>query len=133
MKDEKEMVMKLLNIEKEVAYKKGSFNLFALFLRDGENKWDLLISSAWIDKEKYESLRYIASIIQRKLTKEELLEISGIEIIDHNDSALNEIYNSINVEHSIVEKTNRDFFGVMIRRAYIITSCRTVRQNLIVA
>lgn len=133
MKDVKEMVVKLLNIEKEIAYNKGSFNLFALFLRDGENKWDLLISSTWIDKEKYESLRYIASIIQRKLTKEELVEISGIEIVDHNDSALNEIYNSINVEHSIVEKTNRDFFGVMIHHAYIITSHNPIRHSLIAA
>lgn len=133
MKDVKEIVTKLLNIEKEISYNKGPFNLFALFLRDGENKWDLLISSAWIDKEKYESLRYIASRIQRELTKEELLEISGIEIIDHNDFALNEIYKNTSVEHSIVEKTNGDFFGVMIRRAYIITSCKIVRPNLIVA
>lgn len=131
MKDIKDIITKLLNIEKEISYDKGPFNLFALFLRDGENTWDLLISSEWIDQAKYESLRYIASIIQKELTKEELIEISGIEIIDHNNSALNEIYNTVSVEHSIVETTNDNFFGVMIHHAYIITSCEIVRPSLI--
>ena len=69
MKDIKDIATKLMNIEKEISHNKGPFNLFALFLRDEENKWDLLVSSEWIDQEKYESLKYIASRIQRELTK----------------------------------------------------------------
>lgn len=133
MKDIKEMVTKLLNVEKEVSHNKEPFNLFALFLRNGESKWDLLISSEWMDKDKYYSLKYIVPIIQRELTTEELLEISGIEIIDHDYAALNEIYETVSVEHSIVEKTNVNFFGVDIRRAYIVTSHNAVRQNLVMA
>ncbi|PWB52614.1 MAG: hypothetical protein C3F06_08680 [Candidatus Methanoperedenaceae archaeon] len=125
MKDMKEIVTKLVNIEKKISNKKGSFNLFALFLREGnERQWDILVASKWIDRDKYKSLKYIASNIQKSLTEEELLGVSGIEIIDHNNLALDELYTIIkkDTEHSIVELSNFKFFGIMIQYAYIITS-----------
>lgn len=130
MKDVKGIVAKLLNIEKEISHDKGPFNFFALFLRDGYNQWDLLVSSEWIDKEKYESIRYIASKVQTKLTKEEIIDISGIEAIDHDNHELESIYMSINTEHSIVEVINRNFFGFIIHHGYIMTSKSPVRKIL---
>lgn len=125
MKDIKGIVTKLVNIEKEISNKKGSFNLFALFLREGnERQWDILVASKWIDRDKYKSLKYIASNIQNSLTEEELLDVSGIEIIDYRNQALDELNKIIknDVEHNIVELSNFKFFGVMVRYAYIITS-----------
>ncbi len=124
MKDIKEIVKKLVDIEIKISDNKGPFNLFALFLRDGNDKWDLLVSSEWIDKEKYESLRYIVSSLQEELIQEEILEIAGIEIIDHDNPILDSIYKTIKTEHYIIEATNVQFFGFLIRSAYFITSKR---------
>lgn len=126
MKDISTIVYKLLETEMEISQDKGPFSLFALFLREGESTWDILVSSVWIDKDKYGSMRYISSKIQNKLTKEELIYVSGIEIIDNNNPDLEAIYRTVNVEHSTTEIENRIFFGFWIKHAYIITSRKMI-------
>jgi hypothetical protein len=119
----KDIATKLRDIEKKMSEKKGAFNLFALFMReDAENKWDLLVSSKWISKNKPESLKYIASNVQDALTQKELVKISRIVIIDNDNSALDAIHQSLATEHSITEIRNSIFFGLPIQHAYIITS-----------
>lgn len=132
----KDLITKLLNIEKKISAEKGSFNLFALFLReDSEDKWDLLVSSKWINKE-YEHLQYIATNVQNTLTQEELIKISRIVIIDCDNIELDNISQkaatinrSMIVEHSIIELVNCNFFGFIIRHAYIITSKRSCPES----
>lgn len=122
----KDIATKLRDIEKKMSEKKGAFNLFALFMReDAENKWDLLVSSKWISKNKPESLKYIASNVQDALTQKELVKISRIVIIDNDNSALDAIHQSLATEHSITEIRNSIFFGLPIQHAYIITSQKT--------
>lgn len=122
----KDIATKLRDIEKKMSEKKGAFNLFALFMReDAENKWDLLVSSKWISKNKPESLKYIASNVQDALTQKELVKISRIVIIDNDNSALDSIHQSLATEHSITEIRNSIFFGLPIQHAYIITSQKT--------
>lgn len=119
----KDIATKLRDIEKKMSEKKGAFNLFALFMRENaENKWDLLVSSKWISKNKPESLKYIASNVQDALTQKELVKISRIVIIDNDNSALDAIHQSLATEHSITEIRNSIFFGLPIQHAYIITS-----------
>lgn len=122
----KYIAIKLRDIEKKMSDERGPFNLFALFMReDAENKWDLLVSSKWISKNKPESLKYIASNVQNALTQKELVKISRIVIIDNDDSALDVIYQSLATEHNIAEIRNSIFFGLPIQHAYIITSQKT--------
>lgn len=122
----KDIATKLIDIEKKMSEKKGAFNLFALFMReDSENKWDLLVSSKWISKNKPESLKYIASNVQKALTQKELVKISRIVIIDDNNSALDSIHQAIATEHNITEIRDSIFFGLSIQQAYIITSQKT--------
>lgn len=138
MRNDKEWVIpliytvkkKLIKIEKEISMEKGPFNIFALFLREDEDKWDLLISSEWADSDYYDSLKYIGSKIQRELTPEEIIIISGIQIISSDNPELKKINNfvkredSINIDHDdYVELNNHNFFGFSIKIAYII------RQN----
>ncbi len=119
----KDIATKLIGIEKKMSEKKGAFNLFALFMReDAENKWDLLVSSKWISKNKPESLKYIASNVQKALTQKELVKISRIVIIDDDNSALDAIHQAIATEHNITEIRDSIFFGLSIQHAYIITS-----------
>jgi len=119
----KDIATKLRDVEEKMSKDKGAFNLFALFMReDAENKWDLLVSSKWISKNKSKSLKYIASNVQNALTQKELVKISRIIIIDNDNSALDVIHQSLATEHSITEIRNCIFFGLSIQHAYIITS-----------
>lgn len=122
----KEIVNKLIDIEKNTSLEKGGYNLFALFLReDSPNKWEILVSADWITKDNSEALKYLAQKIQNSLAKEELLLISRIVIIDENNPALPALQQSIKIEHGTAEVKESNFFGLQIKHAFLITS----RQN----
>lgn len=119
----KNFAEKLRVVEQQIAQEKGSFLLFALFLRDGApNLWDLLVSASWIDEDKEEALRYIVPKIQSVATSEELANLSRVAIIEQNNPALSALQSAIHVEHGIAEIQNSNFFGLQIKHAYIITS-----------
>ncbi|PKN39344.1 MAG: hypothetical protein CVU62_03885 [Deltaproteobacteria bacterium HGW-Deltaproteobacteria-2] len=121
----KELAEKLRECEITIAKEKGPLDLFALFLReDAPDKWDLLIAAEWIEKNKEESLKYITGIIQKALSKENLLMLSRIVLIDEKNPALKAIHNSMHIEHSIADIQNSNFFGLQIKHAYLITSRR---------
>lgn len=128
----KEIVTKLVKIEKKISAEKGPFNLFALFLRgDTEDKWDLLVSSKWISNDKYESLKYISSEVQKGLDQEELVKISRIVVIDCGNPELDAINSAIAIEHGNIKIDNCNFFGFIIRRAYIISSKKSCSQQIV--
>lgn len=123
-----ELLEKLKEQEVVMANEKGPFELFALFLReDAPGKWDLVVAAEWIDKNKEASLKYIAGIVQKTLSKEELLKLSRIVLIDEENPALEALNIAMRVEHSIAEIQDSDFFGMQIKHAYLITSRR--REN----
>jgi hypothetical protein len=108
-----------------VAKEKSAFDLFALFLReDAPNKWDLLVAADWIEKNKASAIKYIAEKVQKSLSKDELLSLSKIVIIEENNPALAAFHSAFHVEHDAVEIKNGNFFGLQINHAYLITSKR---------
>ncbi|RYY05965.1 MAG: hypothetical protein EOP43_07630, partial [Sphingobacteriaceae bacterium] len=114
----KELVNKLINIEKETSIEKGEYNLFGLFLReDSSDKWDMLISANWIDQNKEKALKYLALKIQRMLTQNELLQISRIVIIEDTNPALPALQQTVSVEHGLTEIKDSNFFGLQIKHA----------------
>lgn len=121
----KNIVEKIKEIEHDVSSEKGDFSLFALFLReDAEDSWDLLIAAPWIEKNKAESLKYIAKKVQEKLSPDEIIKISRIVIIDEKNPALSAIHNAMHVEHGLAEIKDSVFFGLPIKHAFLITSKR---------
>ncbi|MDL1971329.1 MAG: hypothetical protein LWW94_10295 [Candidatus Desulfofervidaceae bacterium] len=119
----KELANKLLKIEQELAFQKGGFSLFALFLReDAEDNWDLLISAPWVTKNKTNTLKYLAKKLQESLTPQEIVKLSKIVIIEPDNPALEAIHKAIHVEHGLVEVKDSIFFGLPIKHAFIITS-----------
>ncbi len=105
--------------------KKGAYALFALFLReDASDKWDILVTANWIDKNKEESLKYLAQKIQNSLTQSELVQISRIVIIEENNSSLPALQQAINIEHGAAEIKDSTFFGTQVKHAFLITSKR---------
>jgi hypothetical protein len=123
----KEFAEKLRKLEKEIASEKGSFLLFALFLReDMTDSWDILVHAPWLEANRSEGLRYMAGKIQALGTAAELQEISRIVIIGGNQPILGAIQAALNVEHGLAEISRCTFNGIRIEHAYVITSRREV-------
>ena len=118
----------IVSIERQTSREKGEFSLFALFLREeSPDKWDLIVSAPWIEADKEGSLRYLASLVQSRLTPSGLLSLSKIVLIDVDNPALEAVQNTVAVEHGKVEVRDSNYFGLPIKQAYIITSKRRVK------
>jgi hypothetical protein len=121
----KQLVEKLVAMEREISEERGTFALFALFLReDALDKWDLVASAPWLEEDKKESLAYLSDRLRSHLTHEELLSFSRIVLIDRDNPFLEAIRRAVSQEHGIVEVKDSNFFGLEISHAYIITSKR---------
>ena len=121
----REQAQKLQAVEKKLSESKGSFELFALFLReDAPNKWDLLVSSDWARNDKKAALSEIIQEIKNVLTDQEQLMLSRLIILDKDDAALKALHGTMHVEHGLAEISDSNFFGLSIKHAYLITSKR---------
>jgi hypothetical protein len=120
-----QLIEKMISLERSISSDKGDFSLFALFLReDSEDKWDLVVSSSWLLKNKKKGIEYLAELLKKSLNKAEILSISRIVLIEEDNPGLNAIHRAITTEHSGVEIKDSNFFGLQIKNAYIITSKR---------
>ncbi len=129
-----DLIGRFKKIELEISQEKGEVNLFALFLReDALDQWDVLIASAWAEKDKKATLAYLASKIQKKFTPSELVQLSRIVIIDTNNPALPSINQAIQINHGSIEIQNSNFFGLEIKHAHIITSQSLIAKELLPA
>jgi len=125
----KEIVEKLKEQEVVMAKEKGPFELYALFLReDAPDKWDLVVAAEWINENKEASFKYIAEKVQKSLSKEELLKLSRIVLIDGTNPSLEALHRAMSVEHNIAEIQDSNFFGIQIKHAYLITSRRRSKK-----
>jgi hypothetical protein len=119
----RELVEKLVSLERDAALEKGDFTLFALFLReDSPDKWDLLAAADWMDANQRDGIGYLAEQLQSRFTAPELLTLSRIVYIAKDNPGLPAILQAVNVKHGSVEVKNCDFFGMEIKHAYLITS-----------
>lgn len=119
----KTMIDKLVRLEMLLAKEKGPFDLFALLLReDGYDKWDLVASALWIEKDYNSALGYVTKKLHSTLNTDELLKISKIVLIDEFDERVRYIQKAVKVEHHAVELREHNFFGLRIELAYVITS-----------
>lgn len=89
---------------------------------DSSNKWDILVFASWITKNKDAALKYLANEVQKKLSESELLLISRIVIIEKSNPALPALQQAISFDHGSAEIAESNFFGLQIKRAYLITS-----------
>jgi hypothetical protein len=91
---------------------------------DAPEKWDLVVAAEWIERDRGESLKYIASVMQNTLSRDELLSLSRIVLIDEKNPALDAMHRAMQVEHGIAEIQDSNFFGLQIKHAFLITSRR---------
>jgi len=117
-----DFVDRVIKVEKHLAKKQGEFTLFALFEReDVPNKWDVVVSAAWIDKNERRGREIVAIQLRKGLSNSQILSLSRVIVVGKNDPAL-KVLRAIATQHQKVEVTDCIFFGLKIRHAYIITS-----------
>lgn len=123
LNDITEFINKFVKLERKIKQQKGEFTLFALFMRDnGLNKWDVVVAAPWIDADRKAALDYISQQLQLSLTRDEVLQISRIALIDETNPTLDQIQRTLQPKHGIIEITNSDLFGLEIKRAFIIVA-----------
>jgi hypothetical protein len=120
-----ELTEKFTELEAHIAEERGPFALFALFMREGApNCWDLIVSAPWAGEDTRSVVDYFVSQIKSRLGAQVLIYLSRIVVINPQDSAIQALNRSIQVEHGRVEVRDSDFFGLTVKHAYIITSQR---------
>lgn len=119
-----EFVEKLASLEKEISREKGSFDLFAVFLReDVPDRWDVVVSAKWLERDEKDGLEYLVEKFKSVLTADEIKRISRIVLLDRQNPGVKKITSEFRVRHkpSLIEK-QRFFESVDIERGYVITS-----------
>jgi hypothetical protein len=114
----REMIKKVGSLVDTIISEKGELSLFALALREDAIVWDLLIAADWIDKDRKEALNYLVKKVQEVLTTNELLDLSGIILLD-NDYFLG--YPDFRSETGW-EENNIDLYGVEVKKAYVFVA-----------
>ena len=131
----KKLLQKFLALERDVVAEKGRFILFALFLREyGSGSWDFVVSAPWLKTDELATYRYFATKLQSRLEPQEMLMLARIVLIDKDNPGLEAVHEAATVEHGLVQIWNREFFGLEMERAYIITStpdAQPVEANLV--
>lgn len=116
----KDFVSKIGSLTNTIIEEKGELYFFALALREEASVWDLLVAAEWIDQDRNGSLKYLVDKVQRVLTKQELLELSAIILLQ------SEYYNNQSIMKSpnptSWEENNIDLYGLAVKQAYIFVS-----------
>jgi len=129
--EDKNLVYKLIRVEKQLSTKEGPFDLFALVLREElSDRWDLLIAADWIENNFDKSLRLISRELTKKLSSQQLSAISKVVLLSVFDPRVKSVQKAIQVEHLDTELANVDFFGFFVDHGYLITAKRRIDDRL---
>src|ERR1044072_8186010 len=111
---------KYAQIRDEILAEKGELTLFALFLREGvEDRWDLIVSAPWLERDEAAGLKYVTKKLVSKLSERELLEVSRVVIMNQADPALRKLLRVVVDESDVHEFENIDFGNLSLDRAVI--------------
>jgi hypothetical protein len=100
---------------------RGGLRLFALVLREGSpDRWDVVVSAPWADKNLDEALQYVTSVIVSTLDPNELLLVSRVIILEDGNPVLTALLDA--AASSSGELRDRDLGGIEARQAFILHS-----------
>ncbi|MBU0667842.1 hypothetical protein KJ951_02390 [Patescibacteria group bacterium] len=126
----RELVAKFVELEKTVSDKYGEFKLFALFLREDADHWDLVLSADWLKRNDIEFLKYISQELKKTIGNN-IVNLSKVVIVDTQNEDLKSLTASIEIEHGMIGIRNCNFFGLEIKDAFIITSRKSEKRATI--
>ncbi len=118
-------------IQEQTVAEQGEFYLFGLFRREnGIGLWDFVVAAPWIGADRKTALDYLSKKLSKTLSRDELLSISRIVILEPNNPALKQLRSRARREgKSIVELHNVTLFGLEMEHAYVFTG-RTPKPKL---
>jgi len=88
---------------KDISAEKGEFVLFGLFLREeAPDKWDLVISAPWLAAGKLKALGEFVEKATTIVGKQELLALSRIVTLNHDDPNLEAILKTVQVDNGLL-------------------------------
>lgn len=114
-------IEKLRQVMDQVSAEKGDFTLFGLFLREeSPDKWDLVVSAPWLEEGKLKALAEFVEKLSSIVGQEEVLSLSRIVTLNHDDPSLDAVLRVVKVEDRPMEFRNNNLFGLEIKHAYIL-------------
>jgi len=115
------MVDKVLPLALSIAKeKREEFALFGLFLRqDAPNRWDLVVSAPWLDRDRMGGMQYLAKRLRSRLATEELITVSGIVVLETQDPGVRAMQRWRAIRGTPQRLENVELFGLAIREAYV--------------
>ena len=114
----KEFISKIGSLVKPITKEKGELSFFGLALREEASVWDLLVAAEWVDQDRDEALKYLVQQVQHVLTKQELLKLSAIIMLQNEYFAGHTKFMS----EAGWEETDIDLYGVAVKKAYIFVA-----------
>lgn len=108
----------------EIIAEKGELSLFALFLREDADKWDVVVAAPWLEKDRAAALRYLSAKITQNLSEPELLELSRIVLLESENPAVEGLLSEVPVEQSISEIHDSTFAGLLIKQGLLFQAKR---------
>jgi len=124
------LLKKLLKLERECSIEKGPFTVFGLFLREeAPNRWDLVVSADWLDRDDRSLLVYLARKMTALLASSERIMVARIAIMSPKDDFIQTVLDSVRIEHGLEQLGQGEFGQVSIERAFVITSLRRTRAK----
>ena len=119
----KRLLEKMVALERDISRKKGDFSFFALFVRENSpDHLDLVAAAPWLKDNERKIRSYFAKELQSRLDPQEVLALSGLIFLGEDDPKLVRVQRNLAVEHGLIEVKDEEFFGMGMKRAYIITS-----------
>ncbi|MDE3055411.1 MAG: hypothetical protein KGI80_01755 [Verrucomicrobiota bacterium] len=103
--------------------------IFALFLREEPfEKWDIVVSSAWLNSKELGSYKLVTSKVQEVLSESELAQFSRIVLLDPEDPVVSFLLELETIKNGGYKELPGDVlsdkFGFTIKRAYLLRSQR---------
>ena len=114
-------IEKFRRVMEEVSAERGEFVFFGLFLREeAPGTWDVVISAPWLGAGKLKTLGEFVEKVTAIVGKQELLTLSRIVTLNHDDPNLEAVLKAVQVDNGPLELWHPDFFGLDIKHAYIL-------------
>lgn len=122
----------LRHVMDEVSAEKGDFTLFGLFLREeAPDKGDLVASAPCLEEGKLKALGEFVEKLSSIVGQEEVLSLSRIVTLNHDDPSLDAVLRTVKVEDRPVEFHNNNLFGLEMKHAYILRAKQAQDSTLI--
>jgi hypothetical protein len=115
-----QIAVKLRAIAGEMIDDGRDLDFLAAFLPDDSpGGWDIVFSAPWAKRDRNAAIDYMAERVHGKLTKSQLMLISGIVVLDKVPDPISLLFGSVDIGQDVTA-SNIEIYDVTVRFACII-------------